>query len=147
PAAALMGAEYASLGASAGYAFQSSSGGALARITQAQNGGAAMSDVAPAPPPTPDVAPAGVPSPASWSAPPPRLEPAIARAPDRFVPPGSSPDVFGSVALRISHTALDARWSHVADAPPPSDARWRQAVSTARALPDHARLSLANSWL
>jgi predicted transglutaminase-like cysteine proteinase len=60
---------------------------------------------------------------------------------------GSSPDVFGSVALRISHTALDARWSHVADAPPPSDPRWRRAVRAARALPDHARLSLANSWL
>jgi predicted transglutaminase-like cysteine proteinase len=48
----------------------------------------------------------------------PRLVPAVLRTtakPDEGVLSGR-PDVFGSVALKVSHTPLDARWQHVENA-------------------------------
>jgi predicted transglutaminase-like cysteine proteinase len=152
-------AQYLSLGTASAFAFRdSSSGSALAQITQAQNGGAS----APAPalaavaPPLTTTGPAlllqtaMVVTPASfvWSFAPAHVEPAIVRGPLAFQsPPGPDPSLFGSVALRIGHTALDGRWTRVAYAPPPTDARWREVVRAASALPEHARLQLANTWI
>jgi predicted transglutaminase-like cysteine proteinase len=59
----------------------------------------------------------------------------------------STPNVFGTVALRVSHTAMDARWTHAIHAAAPAENRWREAVGAASALPDHARLALANAWV
>jgi predicted transglutaminase-like cysteine proteinase len=153
-----MAAEYAGLGAASAYAFQDSRGGSsLSRITQSQGAGSSLPAATPQPAAAPAAPAAVVPAAvvdgglkalASWSSAPVRVEPAIARAPDRIGRTiGAEPSVFGSVALRVSHTAMDARWEHAAFAAPPTDARWRQMVATASAAPDHARLAMVNAWI
>ena len=54
----------------------------------------------------------GVPAPSSYSAP--RATDAVVRTGDEGVFSGR-PDVFGSVALKVGHTPLDARWNSVAN--------------------------------
>lgn len=159
PAAASQASQYLTLGTSGAFAFQdSSSGSALAQITRAQNGGAAGFTAPAAPEPA-----AATPAPASglpvqvavvtrasysWTYDGARLEPAIARVPFDLAPrPGADPSIFGSVALRVGRTALDARWLRAAYAAPPADSRWREAVRAASALPGPARLQLANTWV
>ena len=54
--------------------------------------------------------------PASYSSPRPTIVPAVLRDERPSVSPGvlnGRPDVFGTVALRVSHTPLDARWHKV----------------------------------
>jgi len=154
PAGRAEAAQYLALGAASAFAFQdSSSGSALAQITRAQNGGASLAAVSPSAPVVQAIAPpvlSGLVTPVSysWSFGTLHAEPAIARAPLTFqAPPGPDPSIFGSVALRVGHTALDGRWLRAAYAPQPTDARWREVVHAAGALSEHARLQLANTWI
>src|SRR5689334_9354753 len=72
----------------------------------------AQQKAAPAPRPTFQAAL----QPASYSNPRPTIVPAVLRDTTPAVSPGvldGRPDVFGSVALRVGHTPLDARWHRV----------------------------------
>jgi predicted transglutaminase-like cysteine proteinase len=162
-APAVMAAEYASLGGATSYAFHDTYGGsALARITAAQSVGLPL----PASPTlsasstmsltNPATAPYAAPSAlvlANWTPTPLRIERAVARAPQRLAaspagaPATTAPNVFGSVALKVSHTATGARWSRAAAGVAPTQANWKNAVAEASTLSDHARLALANTWL
>jgi predicted transglutaminase-like cysteine proteinase len=134
-------AEYVQFGASAAPAFQDQPGGsALARIVQAQGG-----TLAPlAAPSLAGNAPTSLTRLANYAPGQAPRGPAAARARAAV---GRSPDVFGAVALPVSHTAMDSRWAHVAHAAAPTDARWRRMAATAAALPEHRRLSLVNTWI
>lgn len=61
----------------------------------------------------PSVSAAVTPQPASFSLP--RVAPAVLRTTDGVI--DGKPDVFGTVALKVGHTPLDARWRSVEDAP------------------------------
>jgi len=145
PSAQAIAAQFLTLGVSAAYAFHdSSTGSALAQITRVQNGLRAAPSAAPAPA-----------VPASGAVRPMLLEASYVRAPAEArsegfhapVPVGPDPSVFGSIALPVSETGLDWRWRRVANAAPPTDARWREAVSTLSALPLRARVQAANAWI
>ena len=70
-------------------------------------------------------------APASYSIP--RVANAVARSGDEGVLSGS-PDVFGSVALKVEHTPLDARW-HAVEREPVTGAAARFALSFKGAAP------------
>ena len=142
PSVQAIAAQFLTLGASAAYAFHdSSTGSALAQITRAQNGqGAAPSTVSPAAlePPRPALVEA------SFVRPPADLH---AQSLRQATPLGPDPSVFGSIALPVSETGLDWRWRRVAEAAPPTDPRWREAVRRLSALPERERVQAANTWI
>jgi predicted transglutaminase-like cysteine proteinase len=154
------GAQYLSLGASAAYAFQeNSSGSALAQITRSQTAPtAAVQDPAASPVLAPSVtvqlaalqAPARIDAAIGRAAPlQPFLQPALDVKPAVLTAPLSStgPDLFGSKALKISHSALDPRWMHAVHARAPTDSRWVEIVKTASRLPERERLARVNAWI
>lgn len=163
PQAAPSGAQYLSLGASAAYAFQdNSTGSALAQITRSQTAPSAADQQA-AIAATPAASPAVAVQLASLQAPParidmalgqapllqPHLQPALDVKPAVLSAPLSStePDLFGSTALQIRHSALDARWIHAVHARAPTDPRWAEMVKAASRLPEHERLARVNAWI
>jgi predicted transglutaminase-like cysteine proteinase len=144
PPAYVSGSQFLTLGASAAMAFETrSEGSALERIMRQQNGLAAP--LAPSPAAAGFMLASYTPPARTFSYP--LLQPAVLRSSPRTAAPGPNPDVFGSVALAVPGSALDARWRSVANSAPPASARWIQAVHAMAALPERERLTRVNSWV
>lgn len=62
-------------------------------------------------------------------------------------PRPAGPDVFGSAALAVASTPLDARWRAARDAGPPGDGPWTPMLREAAAQERAAQLRLVNGWV
>jgi predicted transglutaminase-like cysteine proteinase len=77
------------------------------------------------------------PAPAPIATPAPVLAPVSADA----------PDVFGSTAIRVAHTPLDARWHAAMAGVDKTGGPWRNLLASARSADARSRLALVNSWV
>jgi predicted transglutaminase-like cysteine proteinase len=58
-----------------------------------------------------------------------------------------APDVFGSTALPVAHTPLDARWQAATVALGKSEGPWRALLQSARSDDPRAQLARVNAWV
>lgn len=59
-----------------------------------------------------------------------------------------APDIFGSIALPIRRTTLDARWRHAADVPLVRHGRgWTRMLDRQRSVPVAVQLAMVNAWV
>lgn len=56
------------------------------------------------------------------------------------------PDVFGSVAMAVSHTSLDGKWASIAQ-PIAGSGLWSGIVNTARSASRQQQVEMINSWV
>jgi predicted transglutaminase-like cysteine proteinase len=92
------------------------------------------------------VQPATFSPPADCALPPKPADPDVSSAAhDEIV--GAAPDIFGTVALAIGHTALDAKWQHVSSQHLPAQGPWQAIVDAARSMDRKAQIAFINHWV
>jgi predicted transglutaminase-like cysteine proteinase len=61
--------------------------------------------------------------------------------------PSDRPDIFGSVALAVSHTPLDAQWRRASENHFNEQGPWTTLIASLRTLPAADQLKLVNKWV